>query len=236
MRPWMQHIWQSSTKQHFTNNFERRAVPLNNYLKVEGVVAERNLSLAHVIGLFTEFFRKCGTISTLVLKNKNFNFSEGIENLRFKPTYNPYTEPSMEVFAFHEGLNKWVEIGNSGMFRPEMLLPMGLPEDVGVVGFGLSLERYQMYHKLITNTFHQAHNDTLWDYKHSRAVRAQNKSRNRAEVDYMSAYKEKLEITNLMNSNSNLLYAPCYCFLVWKIFHNLLLKVCDYVECSLLQK
>lgn len=58
----------------------------------------------------------------------------------------------MEVFAFHEGLNKWVEIGNSGMFRPEMLLPMGLPEDVGVVGFGLSLERYQMYHKLITNT------------------------------------------------------------------------------------
>lgn len=58
----------------------------------------------------------------------------------------------MEVFAFHEGLNKWVEIGNSGMFRPEMLLPMGLPEDVGVAGFGLSLERYQMYHKLITNT------------------------------------------------------------------------------------
>ena len=34
---------------------------------------------------------------------------------------------SMEIFAFHPGLNKWVEIGNSGMFRPEMLLPMGLP-------------------------------------------------------------------------------------------------------------
>ena len=33
----------------------------------------------------------------------------------------------MEIFAFHPGLNKWVEIGNSGMFRPEMLLPMGLP-------------------------------------------------------------------------------------------------------------
>merc|ERR1712037_922761 len=59
-----------------------------------------------------------------------------------------YTEPSMEIFAFHPGLNKWVEIGNSGMFRPEMLLPMGLPEDVNVIAWGLSLERPTMikYH------------------------------------------------------------------------------------------
>ncbi|CAI8034324.1 Phenylalanine--tRNA ligase alpha subunit, cytoplasmic, partial [Geodia barretti] len=28
----------------------------------------------------------------------------------------------MEVFSYHEGLGKWVEVGNSGMFRPEMLL------------------------------------------------------------------------------------------------------------------
>lgn len=28
------------------------------------------------------------------------------------------------------GLKKWVEVGNSGVFRPEMLLPMGLPENV----------------------------------------------------------------------------------------------------------
>lgn len=68
----------------------------------------------------------------------------GIHNLRFKPTYNPYTEPSMEIFAYHEGLEKWVEIGNSGMFRPEMLLPMGLPADVNVAGYGLSLERYML--------------------------------------------------------------------------------------------
>merc|ERR1711971_209463 len=49
-----------------------------------------------------------------------------------------------EIFAFHPGLNKWVEIGNSGMFRPEMLLPMGLPEDVRVIAWGLSLERPTM--------------------------------------------------------------------------------------------
>ena len=39
------------------------------------------------------------------------------------------------------GLSKWVEVGNSGVFRPEMLLPMGLPPDVSVIAWGLSLER-----------------------------------------------------------------------------------------------
>ena len=38
------------------------------------------------------------------------------------------------------GLNKWVEIGNSGMFRPEMLRPMGFPE-VRAWVFALDVER-----------------------------------------------------------------------------------------------
>uniref|UniRef100_A0A7N2MYS6 Phenylalanyl-tRNA synthetase domain-containing protein n=1 Tax=Quercus lobata TaxID=97700 RepID=A0A7N2MYS6_QUELO len=46
--------------------------------------------------------------------------------------------------SYHEGFGKWVEVGNSGMFRPEMLLPMGLPEDVRVIAWGLSLERPTM--------------------------------------------------------------------------------------------
>ena len=50
----------------------------------------------------------------------------------------------MEIFAYHPMLKKWVEVGNSGMFRPEMLQPMGLPEDVNVIAWGLSLERPTM--------------------------------------------------------------------------------------------
>jgi phenylalanyl-tRNA synthetase alpha chain len=41
-------------------------------------------------------------------------------------------------------LTKEIQIGNSGMFRPEMLEPMGLPKDMRVYGFGLSLERPTM--------------------------------------------------------------------------------------------
>lgn len=75
----------------------------------------------------------------------------GVHELRFKPAYNPYTEPSLEIFAFHKGLDKWVEIGNSGLFRPEMLESMGLPKDMRVIGFGLSLERPTMIKYHVSN-------------------------------------------------------------------------------------
>lgn len=50
----------------------------------------------------------------------------------------------MEIFGYHPDLKKWTEIGNSGIFRPEMLRPMGLPENVVVAAWGLSLERPTM--------------------------------------------------------------------------------------------
>ena len=75
----------------------------------------------------------------------------GINKLKFKPAYNPYTEPSMEIFSYHEGLKKWVEIGNSGMFRPEMLTPLGIPEGASAIAWGLSLERPCMIKYKIDN-------------------------------------------------------------------------------------
>ena len=103
------------------------ATHLAEFHQVEGVIADYGLTLGGLIGFMEVFFAKMG-----------------IHGLRFKPAYNPYTEPSMEIFGFHQGLNKWVEIGNSGMFRPEMLEPMGLPKDMRIYGWGLSLERPTM--------------------------------------------------------------------------------------------
>ena len=110
------------------------ATHLAEFHQVEGVIADYNLTLGGLMAFLENFFSKLG-----------------ITNLRFKPAYNPYTEPSMEVFGYHKGLAKWVEIGNSGMFRPEMLLPMGLPPDLRVYGFGLSLERPTMIKYGISN-------------------------------------------------------------------------------------
>ncbi|EEZ97297.1 phenylalanine--tRNA ligase alpha subunit [Tribolium castaneum] len=103
------------------------ATHLAEFNQVEGVIADYDVTLGDLIGVFAEFFKKLG-----------------ITELEFKPAYNPYTEPSMEIFCFHNGLGKWIEIGNSGMFRPEMLLTMGLPENVRVIAWGLSLERPTM--------------------------------------------------------------------------------------------
>mmetsp|Transcript_4363 Transcript_4363/g.5843 ORF Transcript_4363/g.5843 Transcript_4363/m.5843 type:complete len:503 (+) Transcript_4363:49-1557(+) len=100
---------------------------LAEFHQIEGVICDKGLSLSHLIGVLYQFFQRIG-----------------ITQLRFKPAYNPYTEPSMEIFSFHPQLKKWVEIGNSGMFRPEMLEPMGLPPDVSVIAWGLSLERPTM--------------------------------------------------------------------------------------------
>lgn len=57
----------------------------------------------------------------------------------------------MEIFAYHPMLKKTVEIGNSGIFRPEMLKPMGLPSDVNVIAWGLSLERPTMIQYNVDN-------------------------------------------------------------------------------------
>lgn len=110
------------------------ATHLCEFHQVEGLVADYNLSLGDLIGTIETFFKKIG-----------------ITKLRFKPAFNPYTEPSMEIFGYHPDLKKWTEIGNSGMFRPEMLVPMGLPEDVRVIAWGLSLERPTMIKYRINN-------------------------------------------------------------------------------------
>jgi phenylalanyl-tRNA synthetase alpha chain len=110
------------------------ATHLAEFHQVEGVIADYNLTLGDLIGFLQRFFEKMG-----------------VNRLRFKPAFNPYTEPSMEIFGYHDGLGKWVEIGNSGMFRPEMLEAMGLPKDMRAHGFGLSLERPTMIRYAVSN-------------------------------------------------------------------------------------
>ncbi|GME89317.1 unnamed protein product [Ambrosiozyma monospora] len=110
------------------------ATHLAEFHQVEGVIADYDVTLGDLIGFMEQFFEKMG-----------------VHGCRFKPTYNPYTEPSMEIFAWHQGLGKWVEIGNSGMFRPEMLEPMGLPKNMRVLGWGLSLERPTMIKYGVSN-------------------------------------------------------------------------------------
>ncbi len=98
---------------------------LAEFHQIEGFVIAPNLTLRSLMGYIREFYWRMG-----------------IKKLRFKPTYNPYTEPSMEIFAWHKKTGRWVEVGNSGMFRPETLAPYGVKWPT--IAWGLALERMAM--------------------------------------------------------------------------------------------
>lgn len=98
---------------------------LLEFCQIEGWVMDHHLSVKDLMGTFREFYSRFG-----------------ISDLKFKPTYNPYTEPSLEIYGRHPRTGRWIEIGNSGMFRDEMLWPFGIECDV--MAWGLALERLMM--------------------------------------------------------------------------------------------
>jgi len=98
---------------------------LLEFCQIEGWVMDHHLSVKDLMGTFKEFYSR-------------FN----IADLKFKPTYNPYTEPSLEIYGRHPRTGRWIEIGNTGMFRDEMLWPYGIESDV--MAWGLALERLMM--------------------------------------------------------------------------------------------
>jgi phenylalanyl-tRNA synthetase alpha chain len=98
---------------------------LLEFYQIEGWVMAEDLSVRDLMGTFEEFYSQFG-----------------ITDLEFKPTYNPYTEPSFELFGTHPVTGEVVEVGNSGLFRPEVLEPLGV--DCDVMAWGLALERLLM--------------------------------------------------------------------------------------------
>ncbi|WP_424356750.1 phenylalanine--tRNA ligase subunit alpha [Methanocella sp. MCL-LM] len=98
---------------------------LLEFCQIEGWIMDDNLSMKDLMGTFKEFYSRMG-----------------ITVLKFKPTYNPYTEPSLEIYGRHPKTNRWIEVGNSGMFREEMMEPYGINSTV--VAWGLALERLMM--------------------------------------------------------------------------------------------
>ena len=98
---------------------------LLEFFQIEGWVMAEDLSVRDLMGTFEEFYEQFG-----------------ITDLQFKPHYNPYTEPSFELFGTHPETGELIEIGNSGMFREEVLRPLGVECDV--MAWGLALERLLM--------------------------------------------------------------------------------------------
>jgi phenylalanyl-tRNA synthetase alpha chain len=95
---------------------------LAEFHQVEGIIAWEGATFTDLLGTLREIYRKLG-----------------FEKIRFRPSFFPYTEPSLEIEVYFEERKQWMELGGAGIFRPEVSIP--LAGVYPVLAWGLSLER-----------------------------------------------------------------------------------------------
>ncbi|MGQ9542973.1 MAG: phenylalanine--tRNA ligase subunit alpha [Candidatus Bathyarchaeia archaeon] len=94
------------------------------FTQLEGIVGDEGINMRHLLGFLQKFAD--------ILK---------LGEVRFKPGYFPFTEPSVESYVKHPTLG-WVEFVGAGMFRPEVLKPLGI--DFPVIAWGIGFDRLAM--------------------------------------------------------------------------------------------
>jgi phenylalanyl-tRNA synthetase alpha chain len=99
------------------------ATHLPEFHQIEGIATEEGADFPMLLGILKEFYKRMG-----------------FEKLRWRPSYYPYTEPSMDVEVWTG--KKWMELGGCGVFRPEVTQPFGIKTPV--LAWGLGLERLAM--------------------------------------------------------------------------------------------
>jgi phenylalanyl-tRNA synthetase alpha chain len=97
--------------------------------QVEGLWIDENISFADLKGVYTEFLQR-------------FFEDEKLE-VRFRPSFFPFTEPSAEIDMKLKG--RWLEISGAGQVHPQVVRNFGLdPERYIGFAFGSGLERLTM--------------------------------------------------------------------------------------------
>jgi phenylalanyl-tRNA synthetase alpha chain len=95
---------------------------LPEFTQIEGIVVAENVGFRDLLGYLKEFYLRMG-----------------FAKIRFRPSFFPYTEMSVEPEVYFEEKGEWLELGGAGIFRPEVTVPLGI--DAPVLAWGLSLER-----------------------------------------------------------------------------------------------
>lgn len=110
----------------YRNDYDMTHTPM--FHQVEGLLVDENVNFAELKGILHDFLR-------------NF-FEEDLE-IRFRPSYFPFTEPSAEVDV--KGKNGWLEVLGCGMVHPNVLRGVGIdPDKYSGFAFGMGVERLTM--------------------------------------------------------------------------------------------
>ncbi len=98
--------------------------------QMEGLMVDRNVTMAQLKTVLSLFAR---------------SFLGPDVEIRFRPSFFPFTEPSVEVDM--KWGDQWMEIGGAGMVDPNVFKAVGYdPEEVSGFAFGLGIERFCMRH------------------------------------------------------------------------------------------
>jgi phenylalanyl-tRNA synthetase alpha chain len=118
------------------------------FFQLEGLVVGKDITLAHLKGTLEQFFAKL--------------FKGAKVEIRFRPSFFPFTEPSVEVDMRLVGeqvpeklRDKWIEMMGAGMVHPQVLKNAGVdPREYQGFAFGMGLDRLALLRWSIDDVRH----------------------------------------------------------------------------------
>ncbi|BBO28181.1 MAG: phenylalanine--tRNA ligase subunit alpha [Pseudomonadota bacterium] len=111
----------------YRNDYDQTHTPM--FHQVEGLMVDKNVSFTELKGILHDFLQ---------------NFFEESLQVRFRPSYFPFTEPSAEVDVMGKN-GQWLEVLGCGMVHPNVLRAVGIdPEEYTGFAFGMGVERLTM--------------------------------------------------------------------------------------------
>jgi len=118
----------------YRNDYDMTHTPM--FHQVEGLMVDKNVSFTELKGILHDFLR---------------NFFEEDLQIRFRPSFFPFTEPSAEVDVMGKN-GKWLEVLGCGMVHPNVLRSVGIdPEVYSGFAFGMGVERLTMLRYGVTD-------------------------------------------------------------------------------------
>ncbi|MCS7140373.1 MAG: phenylalanine--tRNA ligase subunit alpha [Candidatus Nezhaarchaeota archaeon] len=94
------------------------------FTQVDGIYGDKGVNLRILLGILQDLVKRLG-----------------FKEIKFRPSYFPFTEPSIEGAVHHPQLG-WIECLGAGMFRPEVLRSLGV--DYPVAAWGIGIDRLAM--------------------------------------------------------------------------------------------
>ncbi|SEA41577.1 phenylalanine--tRNA ligase subunit alpha [Alkalimonas amylolytica] len=118
----------------YRNDYDQTHTPM--FHQVEGLMVDTDVSFTELKGILHDFLQ---------------NFFEQELQVRFRPSFFPFTEPSAEVDVMGKN-GKWLEVLGCGMVHPNVLKSVGIdPTKYSGFAFGMGVERLTMLRYGVTD-------------------------------------------------------------------------------------